>query len=64
MPQRFELSYVDEDNTEKTPVMIHRAVLGSLERFMGILIEQYAGALPLWLSPEQVRVMTISEKTQ
>ncbi|MEN6423783.1 MAG: threonine--tRNA ligase [Phycisphaerales bacterium] len=63
MPQRFELSYVDEDNSEKTPVMIHRAVLGSLERFMGILIEQYAGALPLWLSPEQVRVMTISEKS-
>jgi len=63
MPQRFELSYVDEDNTEKTPVMIHRAVLGSLERFMGILIEQYAGALPMWLSPEQVRVMTISEKS-
>jgi threonyl-tRNA synthetase len=63
MPQRFELTYVDEDNTEKTPVMIHRAVLGSLERFMGILIEQYAGALPLWLSPEQARVMTISEKS-
>lgn len=63
MPQRFELSYVDEDNSEKTPVMIHRAVLGSLERFMGILIEQYAGALPPWLSPEQVRVMTISEKS-
>jgi threonyl-tRNA synthetase len=63
MPQRFELTYVAEDNTEKTPVMIHRAVLGSLERFMGILIEQYAGALPLWLSPDQVRVLTISEKT-
>ncbi|HNS22048.1 MAG TPA: threonine--tRNA ligase [Sedimentisphaerales bacterium] len=63
MPQRFGLTYVDEDNTEKTPVMIHRAVLGSLERFMGIVIEQYAGALPLWLSPEQVRVMTISEKS-
>jgi len=63
MPARFELTYVDEDNTEKTPVMIHRAVLGSLERFMGILIEQYAGALPLWLSPEQARVMTISEKS-
>jgi threonyl-tRNA synthetase len=63
MPQRFELTYVDEDNTEKTPVMIHRAVLGSMERFMGILIEQYAGALPLWLSPEQARVLTISEKT-
>jgi threonyl-tRNA synthetase len=63
MPQRFELTYVAEDNTEKTPVMIHRAVLGSMERFMGILIEQYAAALPLWLSPEQVRVLTISEKT-
>jgi threonyl-tRNA synthetase len=63
MPERFELTYVAEDNTEKTPVMIHRAVLGSMERFMGILIEQYAGALPLWLAPEQVRVLTISEKT-
>jgi len=63
MPQRFELTYVAEDNTEKTPVMIHRAVLGSMERFMGILIEQYAGALPLWLSPEQMRVLPISEKT-
>ena len=51
-----------EDNTEKTPVMIHRAVLGSMERFMGILIEQYAGALPLWLSPEQVRVLTDQRK--
>jgi threonyl-tRNA synthetase len=63
MPARFELTYIDEDNTEKTPVMIHRAVLGSLERFMGILVEQYAGALPLWLSPEHVRVLTISEKS-
>jgi threonyl-tRNA synthetase len=63
MPQRFELTYTAEDNTEKTPVMIHRAVLGSLERFMGILIEQYAGAMPPWLAPEQVRVLTISEKS-
>lgn len=63
MPQRFELTYVDEDNTEKTPVMIHRAVLGSFERFMGILIEQYAGALPPWLAPEPVRVLPISEKS-
>jgi threonyl-tRNA synthetase len=63
MPQRFEMVYADEDNTEKTPVMIHRAVLGSFERFMGILIEQYAGAMPIWLSPEQVRVLPISEKT-
>ncbi len=63
MPQRFGLVYTDKDNTEKTPVMIHRAVLGSFERFIGILIEHYAGAMPLWLSPEQVRVLPISEKS-
>jgi threonyl-tRNA synthetase len=63
MPERFGLLYTDDDNTEKTPVMIHRAVLGSLERFMGILIEQYAGAMPVWLSPEQARVLPISDKT-
>jgi len=63
MPQRFGLVYTDEDNTEKTPVMIHRAVLGSFERFIGILIEHYGGNLPLWLSPEQVRILPISEKT-
>ncbi len=63
MPERFGLVYTDRDNTEKTPVMIHRAVLGSFERFIGILIEHYAGAFPLWLAPEQGRVMPISEKT-
>jgi threonyl-tRNA synthetase len=63
MPERFGLGYTDEDNTEKTPVMIHRAVLGSFERFIGILIEHYGGNLPLWLSPEQVRILPISEKT-
>jgi len=63
MPQRFELVYTDKDNTEKAPVMIHRAVLGSFERFIGILIEHYAGEMPLWLSPEQVRILTISEKS-
>ncbi len=63
MPQRFELLYTDKDNTEKTPVMIHRAILGSLERFMGILIEHYGGNMPLWLAPEQVRILTISQKT-
>jgi threonyl-tRNA synthetase len=63
MPERFGLAYTDQDNTEKTPVMIHRAVLGSFERFIGILIEHYGGNLPLWLSPEQVRVLSISEKT-
>lgn len=63
MPQRFGLVYTDTDNTEKTPVMIHRAVLGSFERFIGILIEHYDGNFPLWLSPEQARVLTISEKS-
>ena len=63
MPQRFDLVYTDKDNTEKTPVMIHRAVLGSFERFIGILIEHYGGNFPLWLSPEQVRVLPISEKS-
>jgi threonyl-tRNA synthetase len=63
MPQRFELVYTDRDNTEKTPVMIHRAILGSFERFVGILIEHYGGNLPLWLSPEQIAVLPISEKS-
>ncbi|MDE2259882.1 MAG: threonine--tRNA ligase [Betaproteobacteria bacterium] len=61
MPERLEASYVAEDNTRQTPVMLHRAILGSLERFIGILIEHYAGALPLWLSPIQTVVMNISE---
>jgi len=63
MPGRFGLVYTDKDNTEKTPVMIHRAVLGSFERFIGILIEHYGANFPLWLSPEQVRILPISEKT-
>ena len=63
MPQRFGLVYTDKDNTEKTPVMIHRAVLGSFERFIGILIEHYACNMPLWLAPEQVRILPISEKS-
>jgi len=62
LPARFELRYVAADNTEKCPIVVHRALYGSFERFMGILIEHYAGAFPLWLAPEQVRVMTISEK--
>jgi threonyl-tRNA synthetase len=63
MPERFGLVYMDKDNTEKTPVMIHRAVLGSFERFIGILIEHYGANFPLWLSPEQVRILPISEKS-
>jgi len=62
LPERFGLEYVGPDNQPHRPVMIHRAPLGSMERFMGILIEHFAGAFPLWLAPEQVRVLPISEK--
>ncbi len=61
-PKRFGLEYVDKDGTKKTPIVIHRALLGSFERFLAILIEQYAGALPLWLSPAQVSILPISQK--
>ncbi|MDP2810398.1 MAG: threonine--tRNA ligase [Rhodocyclaceae bacterium] len=61
LPERFDIHYVSADNTRKRPVMLHRALFGSLERFVGILIEHYAGALPLWLSPVQAVVMNISE---
>ena len=61
VPQRFGLVYRDKDNTEKTPLCIHRAPLGTHERFIGFLIEHYAGNFPLWLAPEQVRVLTIGE---
>lgn len=61
LPQRLGAEYVAEDNTRHTPVMLHRAILGSLERFIGILIEHYAGAMPAWLAPVQVVVMNISE---
>ena len=60
MPARLGAEYVDEDNTRKTPVMLHRAIVGSMERFIGILLENYAGALPVWLAPVQVVVMNIS----
>jgi threonyl-tRNA synthetase len=61
MPARLGAEYVDEDNTRKAPVMLHRAIVGSMERFIGILIEHYAGVLPVWLAPVQVVVMNISE---
>ncbi|MCG7755807.1 MAG: threonine--tRNA ligase, partial [Nitrosomonas sp.] len=60
MPDRLGAEYVAEDNSRQIPVMLHRAILGSMERFIGILLENYAGALPLWLSPEQVVVLNIS----
>jgi len=62
--QRFDLEYVGADNRPHRPVMIHRAPLGSMERFIGVLIEHFGGAFPLWLSPEQVRVITVSEKSE
>jgi threonyl-tRNA synthetase len=62
MPERFELEYTDADGAKKRPVMIHRALFGSMERFIGILLEHYGGSLPLWLSPTQVRVLPISDK--
>ncbi len=63
LPLRFELSYTGADNAPHAPVVIHRAIFGSFERFIGILIEHFAGAFPAWLAPEQVRVMTVSEKS-
>ena len=62
MPERFELEYVGEDNAEHRPVMIHRALMGSFERFIGILIEHYAGEFPLWLAPVQAAVLPIADR--
>jgi threonyl-tRNA synthetase len=62
MPGRLGAEYVDEDNTRKVPVMLHRAIVGSLERFIGILVENYAGAMPLWLAPVQLVVLTITDR--
>ncbi|HEV8646878.1 MAG TPA: threonine--tRNA ligase [Burkholderiales bacterium] len=61
LPSRLGAEYIAEDNSRKTPVMLHRAILGSMERFIGILIENHAGAMPLWLAPQQIVVMNISE---
>ena len=62
MPERLDATYIDEDSSRQTPVMLHRAILGSLERFIGILIENYGGAFPAWLAPTQAVVLNISEK--
>ena len=62
LPERFDMTYTDSDGTEKRPFMVHRALLGSLERFFGVLIEHYAGAFPIWLAPVQVRLLSVSEK--
>jgi len=62
MPERLEAYYIAEDGSKKVPVMLHRAILGSLERFIGILLEHYAGKLPVWLAPTQAVVMNITDK--
>ncbi|MBR2831896.1 MAG: threonine--tRNA ligase [Oscillospiraceae bacterium] len=63
LPGRFDLEYIGSDGAKHTPVMIHRVVFGSVERFIGVLTEHYAGAFPLWLAPEQIRVMPITDRT-
>ena len=62
LPERFDLTYVGADGTRHRPVMLHRVILGAIERFMGVLIEHYAGALPVWLSPVQAQLMTVTER--
>jgi len=64
MPERFELEYTDKDNKRKRPIMIHRAIYGSLERFMGILLEHYNGRLPTWLAPVQVKVLSFTDRNE
>ena len=63
MPERFDLEYVGEDGQKHRPVMIHRALLGSIERFIGVITEHYAGAFPVWLSPVQVKILPITDRT-
>ena len=62
MPQRFDITYVGSDGEKHSPVMIHRVIFGSIERFIGILIEHFAGKFPLWLAPVQVKLLTVTEK--
>ncbi len=62
LPERFDLAYIGEDNASHRPVMLHRAILGSVERFFAVLVEHVGGAFPTWLAPEQVAILTVSEK--
>ena len=62
LPERFDLTYIDENGEKKRPVMLHRVIYGSIERFIGILIENYAGAFPLWLSPVQVNIIPVNNE--
>lgn len=61
MPERFDITYVDSNSEKRRPIMIHRAILGSLERFFGVLIEHYAGDFPLWLAPTQTRILPVTD---
>jgi len=62
LPERFDLTYMAADGERKRPVMLHRVILGAIERFLGVLIEHYAGALPVWLSPVQARLITVTDR--
>ena len=62
LPERFDLTYIDKDGSKKRPVMLHRVIYGSVERFIGILIEHYAGAFPLWLSPVQINIIPVNNE--
>ena len=62
MPEKFDLTYEGDDNQKHRPVMLHRAILGSVERFMGILIEKFEGKFPLWISPTQITILTIADR--
>ena len=64
LPQRFELEYVGEDGEKHRPIMIHRVIYGSIDRFIGLLIENFAGAFPLWLSPVQVKVLSLTDRNE
>ena len=61
LPSRFNITYIDKNGEKKTPIMIHRAIFGSFERFIGIITEHYAGAFPFWLAPVQIRILSLSE---
>lgn len=62
LPERFDIEYIDQDGSRRQPIMIHRALLGSLERFFGVLVEHYAGNFPLWLAPEQIRILPVTDQ--
>ena len=64
LPERFELDYIAADGSKQRPIMIHRAIFGSLERFFGIMTENYAGDYPFWLAPEQVRLLPVTDEVQ